>query len=214
MKINENEIIWVEKYRPQLVDDLILPDIYVNKFKEYIKNPTNILLYSETPGTGKTSTLNAIIREGEFESLFINASLENGIDVLRNKIANFASSQSFNDKAKIVILDECLEENEEVIFLDENDNEITKKLNELQFGEIYKCKSFNLKTGKIENDICEKISEKYDEIYEVELEDGRIIKVTSNHPFIVKDKFGNFIEKSINDGLDETDEIVCKENYV
>lgn len=106
MKINENEIIWVEKYRPQLVDDLVLPDIYVNKFKEYIKNPTNILLYSETPGTGKTSTLNAIIREGEFESLFINASLENGIDVLRNKIANFASSQSFNDKAKIVILDE------------------------------------------------------------------------------------------------------------
>ena len=107
MIINNNELIWFEKYRPQIVADLVLPDYYETKFKHYILKPTNILLCSQTPGTGKTSTMNAIIREGGFESLFINASLENGIDVLRGKIKQFASTISFNDLPKIVVLDEC-----------------------------------------------------------------------------------------------------------
>nr|DAK47092.1 MAG TPA: activator clamp loader [Caudoviricetes sp.] len=106
MITNDKEIIWMEKYRPQRIEDLVLPDHYINSFKEYIKNPRNILLTSETPGTGKTSISNAIIKEGQFECLFINASLDNGIDTLRGKIRQFASSIAFNDKCKIVVLDE------------------------------------------------------------------------------------------------------------
>lgn len=106
MTIDNRHDIWVEKYRPQKIDDLILPQNYLNKFKEYLKKPSNILLCSTTPGTGKTSTLNAIIKEGNFESLFINASLENGIDILRGKIQQFASTESFDSKPKIVVLDE------------------------------------------------------------------------------------------------------------
>ena len=107
MKINENHQIWYEKYRPQLVEDLVLPNHYTKVFKSWIQNPTHILLASITPGTGKTSTMNALIRESDMESLFINASLDTGIDVLRSKIMQFASTESLNGKKKVVILDEA-----------------------------------------------------------------------------------------------------------
>lgn len=106
MLVNDKEIIWFEKYRPQLVEDLILPNEYISKFKKFIDKPSHILLASETPGTGKTSTMNALKKEGNFETLFINASLDRGIDLLHSKIKNFASTKSFNDKHKLIILDE------------------------------------------------------------------------------------------------------------
>ena len=137
MITNDKEIIWMEKYRPQRIEDLVLPDHYINSFKEYIKNPRNILLTSETPGTGKTSISNAIIKEGQFECLFINASLDNGIDTLRGKIRQFASSIAFNDKCKLVVLDECLEENEEVLLVN-NKTEYYSPLKDLVFGKKLK----------------------------------------------------------------------------
>ena len=56
--------------------------------------------------TGKTSTATAIIKEINGEALFINASMDNGNDVLRSRITNFAGSESFDGKIKIVVLDE------------------------------------------------------------------------------------------------------------
>lgn len=106
MLVNNSHVIWYEKYRPQCIDDLVLPQTYKQKYKEFIAKPYHLLLSSLTPGTGKTSTVNAIIKEGQFESLFLNASLDNGIDTLRSRIQHFASTQSLNDKAKIVVLDE------------------------------------------------------------------------------------------------------------
>jgi len=58
------------------------------------------------PGLGKTSTCKAIIRSLGADALFVNASLERGIDVLRNKIMQFASSSSLDDSPKIVVMDE------------------------------------------------------------------------------------------------------------
>lgn len=107
MKINDKHTIWYEKYRPQLVQDLVLPDKILKKFQEFIEKPTHILLSSVTPGTGKTSTVNAIIRESGLESIFINASKDNSIDLLRGKILQFASTESFDNRKKIVVLDEC-----------------------------------------------------------------------------------------------------------
>lgn len=106
MLINENHQIWYEKYRPQRVEDLILPQYYIDTFKNWIKRPTHILLSSITPGTGKTSTMNALIKESGMESLFINASLDTGIDVLRGRIMHFASTESLNGMKKVVVLDE------------------------------------------------------------------------------------------------------------
>ena len=108
MLINKNETIWYEKYRPQQIKDLIITDDIRAKLQHQVdsRQITNMLFCSETPGTGKTSTVNAIVRESGIESLFINASLENGIDTLRGKIKQFASACSFNGDRRLVILDE------------------------------------------------------------------------------------------------------------
>lgn len=203
--------IWYEKYKPQNLDELIIPDSMRNALKKEIQNETlpNLGLWSVLPGLGKSSTANAIIKELNGEALWINASLEKGIDTLRGKIQTFASQSSFDDKMKIVVLDECLEENERVIIL-KNGVEKPTKLNKLKKGIVYDCISLNLETGKIEPDTCEIINDKEDDIYEVELEDGRKIKVTSNHPFIINEN-GKFVEKSIDDGLKIGDDVSCRE---
>lgn len=101
--------IWYEKYKPQNLDELIIPESMRNALKKEIQNETlpNLGLWSVLPGLGKSSTANAIIKELNGEALWINASLEKGIDTLRGKIQTFASQSSFDDKMKIVVLDEC-----------------------------------------------------------------------------------------------------------
>ena len=209
MKINENHQIWYEKYRPQVVEDLILPSHYTKVFKEWISKPTHILLCSITPGTGKTSTMNALIRESGMESLFINASLDTGIDVLRGKIMQFASTESLNGLKKVVVLDECLEESERIIILKDG-VEAPKALKELSKNHPYDCISLNMDTGKIEEDTCEIVTDREAKLYEVELEDGRKIKVTSNHPFIIREG-GRLVSKTIEEGLEVGDDVVCRE---
>ena len=108
MKVNDEHSIFYEKYKPQLVQDLVLPQEIKTKLQKFVDKESlpNIGLFSANPGTGKSSTANAIIRELDCEALWINGSLENGIDVLRGKISAFASTVSFDDKIKIVVIDE------------------------------------------------------------------------------------------------------------
>lgn len=204
------ESIWYEKYAPQTIDDVILPENVKNKFKKYISDGKlpNLGFWSSEPGLGKSSTAKALIRSMNADALFVNASMERGIDVLKSKIMNFASTESLTDSPKIVVMDECLEENEKVLLLD-NNKIVPTKLNALEKGKVYECISFNMETGKYEHDTCEVVSDKSSDIYEVELEDGRKLKVTDNHPFIVRTSDGKFIEKSIKDGLSSDDDIVC-----
>lgn len=106
----------------------------------------------------------------------------------------------------VCVLDECLEENEEVRIGTINEWE-SMKLKDLEFGVEYKTPSFNMETGEFENDTLVLHSEREAKIFEVELEDGRTILVTDNHPFIVQDG-DQFIEKSILDGLNSDDLVV------
>ena len=100
--------IFYEKYKPQCVEDLILPEELKNKLSNSIKSQqfSHMLLASSIGGTGKSATCNAILKDLNGEALWINASLENGIDVLRGKIQKFASTSSFDDSIKVVVLDE------------------------------------------------------------------------------------------------------------
>lgn len=100
--------IFYEKYKPQCVEDLILPEELKNKLSNSIKSQqfSHMLLASSIGGTGKSATCNAILKDLNGEALWINASLENGIDVLRGKIQKFASTSSFDDGIKVVVLDE------------------------------------------------------------------------------------------------------------
>ena len=103
-----NEFLWVEKYRPQTISDCILPDGLKQTFQEYVDagEISNMLLCG-TAGTGKTTVARALCNELGCDYIVINGSDESGIDVLRTKIRDFASTVSFESKAKVVILDEA-----------------------------------------------------------------------------------------------------------
>lgn len=103
-----NQYLWVEKYRPQTIDECILPDSMKKTFKEFIDSgELPNFLFAGGAGVGKTTVAKALCNEVGAEYLFINGSEESGIDVLRTKIKNFASSVSLTDAKKVVILDEA-----------------------------------------------------------------------------------------------------------
>ena len=103
-----NEILWVEKYRPQSIDDCILPSELKQTFQQFVntKEIPNLLL-SGTAGVGKTTVAKAMLEQLGCTYMMINGSEESGIDTLRTKIKNFASTVSMDGKRKYVILDEA-----------------------------------------------------------------------------------------------------------
>ena len=100
--------LWVEKYRPTTVDDCILPSELKTTFLEFVKDKhiPNLIL-SGGPGIGKTTIAKAMLDEIGSTSMMINGSEESGIDVLRTKIKNFASTVSLHGGRKYIILDEA-----------------------------------------------------------------------------------------------------------
>ena len=101
------KFLWVEKYRPTKVDECILPSNLKQTFKQFVKDKKipNLIL-SGGAGVGKTTVANAMINEIGATSMMINGSEESGIDVLRTKIKNFASTSSLEGGRKYLILDE------------------------------------------------------------------------------------------------------------
>jgi DNA polymerase III delta prime subunit len=106
--MDNTEYLWVEKWRPKKIEDCILPEKQKKIFREMIeKGDLQNMLLCGSAGTGKTTVAKALCDEMGLDCLFINASLENGIDVLRTKISQFASTVSFTGRTKVVILDEA-----------------------------------------------------------------------------------------------------------
>lgn len=102
------QFVWVERWRPQTLDECILPQSIRTMLNGIVKqDDLPNLLFAGKAGTGKTTVARAIAKELDRDTLIINASDENGIDVLRTKLKDFASSVSFDGKRKIVILDEA-----------------------------------------------------------------------------------------------------------
>ena len=99
--------LWVEKYRPQILEDYVGNEVIKNKIADYFKQGSiQNLLFHGVAGTGKTTLAKLITKNLNCDLLYLNASDERGIDTIREKIIPFASSMSFND-VKIVILDEA-----------------------------------------------------------------------------------------------------------
>lgn len=99
---------WPEKYRPQKVEDCILPSSIKNRMNSFIESGKfpNLILSGKS-GIGKTTVALALCKELEFDTKIINASLNRGIDVLRTEIQDYVSTMSFDGNRKVVILDEA-----------------------------------------------------------------------------------------------------------
>ena len=99
--------LWVEKYRPQILENYVGNEIIKNKIADYLtQGSIQNLLFHGVAGTGKTTLAKLIAKNLNCDLLYLNASDERGIDTIREKIIPFASTMGFND-VKIVILDEA-----------------------------------------------------------------------------------------------------------
>ena len=105
----EDQFLWVEKYRPQKIDDCVLPQALKDTFKQYItQGELPSFLFSGTAGVGKTTVAKALCNEIGAEYILVNGSDEGrSIDVLRTTINGFASTLSLTDAKKVVIVDEA-----------------------------------------------------------------------------------------------------------
>ena len=99
--------IWCEKYRPLTLDNFVGNELLKQKLSQYIKEQSvSHLLLHGRPGTGKTTASHILTKNIQCDSLYINASSENSVQTVRDKIMAFASSIGFRD-LKIITLDEC-----------------------------------------------------------------------------------------------------------
>jgi DNA polymerase III delta prime subunit len=101
-------LLWTEKYRPRTVEECILPERLKAVFQQYVnqKEMPNLLLAGGA-GVGKTTIAKAMCNEIGCDYMVINGSDENGVDTIRVKIKNYASSVSLSGGRKVVILDEA-----------------------------------------------------------------------------------------------------------
>ena len=103
-----DQFLWVEKYRPKTIDEIVLPKDLKDTFLKIVESGElpNMLL-TGTAGLGKTTVARALCNELGCDFILINGSEEGNIDTLRNKIKQFASSVSLQANYKVVILDEA-----------------------------------------------------------------------------------------------------------
>ena len=99
--------LWVEKYRPTSLETYIGNEHLKSKVSVYLESGDlpHLLLYGKA-GTGKTTLAKLLVNNIECDYMYINASDENSVDTVRNKVRGFASTMGFKDY-KIIILDEC-----------------------------------------------------------------------------------------------------------
>jgi DNA polymerase III delta prime subunit len=105
----DEQFLWVEKYRPQKIDDCVLPQSLKDTFKQYVEQgELPSFLFSGTAGVGKTTVAKALCNEIGAEYILVNGSDEGrSIDILRTTIKGFASTISLTDSKKVIIIDEA-----------------------------------------------------------------------------------------------------------
>lgn len=107
-----HNLLWVEKYRPKKIEDAVLPPELSSVFENMVRDKTlQNMTFSGNCGVGKTTVARILCEQLGIDSMLINASEDNSIETLRNKIRKFASLNSFNlgdgPDIKCVILDEA-----------------------------------------------------------------------------------------------------------
>ena len=102
------EFLFVEKYRPQTIEDCILPEGLKETFRKIVeKGELPNMMFTGSAGVGKTTVARALCNELDIDYMMINGSEDGNIDTLRGKIKQFASTVSLHGGQKVVILDEA-----------------------------------------------------------------------------------------------------------
>jgi DNA polymerase III delta prime subunit len=102
------EFLFVEKYRPQIIEDCVLPKGLKDTFQEMVfKGELVNMMFTGSAGVGKTTVARALCNELDLDYMMINGSEDGNIDTLRGKIKQFASTVSLQGGQKVVILDEA-----------------------------------------------------------------------------------------------------------
>ena len=102
------EFLFVEKYRPQTIEDCILPSGLKETFQKIVdKGELPNMMFTGSAGVGKTTVAKALCHELDLDYMLINGSEDGNIDTLRGKIKQFASTVSLQGGFKVVILDEA-----------------------------------------------------------------------------------------------------------
>lgn len=116
LSVTPGEPVWYRKYAPKTIEELCLPETIKAQLRPYSNpsEPLPAMIFNGPPGVGKTSAAHCLGYERGATVLFINASMKNSIDVLRNEIADFVMQRGLsldgdgeNASSKIVILDEA-----------------------------------------------------------------------------------------------------------
>jgi len=185
----KNNTLWTEFYRPSTIDGYVFRDQSQRSMIESWIETKSIphLLFSGAPGIGKTTLAKILINSlgiDQYDVLEINASRENSVDTIREKITGFVQTMPFGD-FKIVLLDECLEENTLVTILRDNkEQNIPIKDIDDQNDLV---KSFNTSENRVEWKPFTLFNKGIQETLEIEFENGEVVICTPDHKWYVDD---------------------------
>jgi len=208
------EEVWIEKYRPQGLDDVAGQEDIVERLQSYVdRNDLSHMLFSGPAGIGKTTCATAIARELYGDDwgdnfLELNASDERGIDVVRDRIKSFARTSFGGVEYRIIFLDEadalCVPPGTEVVTGYPSSPEV-KPIEEVdEDGEP--IPSVDFETNEIQSDKGKLVDSGVADFFELELEDDRTVLASLTHPFFVVGEDGELVEKELRE-LSPGDEI-------
>jgi len=188
---SETHSLWVEKYRPTKLEDYVGNEHLKEKISGYLESNDipHLLLFGKA-GTGKTTLAKLIVNSISCDSMIINASDENNVDTIRNKVKTFASTIGFKD-LKVVVLDECLDENTLVTVLRDGD-EVKIAIKDLdEHNDL--VKSWNVESHQVQWRPFYHWDKGVQDVFEIELDNGEIVVCTEDHKWYVEDTGGEII---------------------